>query len=406
MLYEGLLERKLENWANDIKNQYNLPIELSLWNGKRFQLGSQSQPAVDMYINSAGALPALLNASLDSLGEAYIEQQIDIKGRLSDAIQVAYKLANISQHNNGLIRKATEILAHSKKQDREAIKYHYDVSNDFYRLWLDENMVYSCGYFEDGTETLEEAQVKKIDHILRKIQLKPGQRLLDIGCGWGALAIRAARNWGARCVGVTLSEKQYEFARERVKREGLEELVEIRLQDYRDVQGTFERITSVGMFEHVGLANLPEYFSKISSLLSQGGWAMNHGITSTDAESAPTPMGGSEFIDKYVFPHGELPHISLVLKTMQACGLETFDVENLRRHYARTLDLWTQRYEAQANTLRQIVDEKTYRIWRIYLAGCSHAFHVDNVAIFQVICQKAEQESSTLPWSRHYIYKS
>lgn len=404
MMYEGILERKLTSWAEDMRSKHNLPVELRLWDGKRFNLGHYEVPAVRLPINSPKALPALLNASLDALGEAYIHELIDIEGRIRDVIRVAYDLSKIAEPANGLVQRAAKLLSHSKKEDQESIQYHYDVSNDFYRLWLDENMVYSCGYFETGEETLDQAQIKKIDHILRKIQLKPGQRLLDIGCGWGALIVRAARVWGAKCTGVTLSEQQYHYACERVRREGLESQIEIRLQDYRDVEGEFDRITSVGMFEHVGLANLPEYFSKVSRLLAPDGWAMNHGITSTDANSAETPIGGGDFIDKYVFPNGELPHISLVLQTMQACGLEAFDVENLRRHYARTLNLWADRYEAQSQAIRALVDEKTYRIWRVYLAGCAHAFDIDNVAIFQVVCGKAGQSSIGLPWSRAFVY--
>src|SRR5258708_38077645 len=204
---------------------------------------------------------------------------------------------------------------------------------------LEPNMVYSCAYFENGDEDLATAQIKKIDHILTKIQLQPGQRLLDIGCGWGALVLRAAQKFCAKCVGVTLSQNQFDLATKRVKDAGLEGQIEIRLQDYRDVQGQFDRITSVGMFEHVGRKNLPGYFAKVRELLVDDGIAMNHGITSTDFNSGETALGGGEFIDRYVFPDGELPHIGLALEALQEGGLEAVDVESLRRHYARTLDI-------------------------------------------------------------------
>jgi cyclopropane-fatty-acyl-phospholipid synthase len=296
-------------------------------------------------------------------------------------------------------------IKHNKKSDSQAIQYHYDVSNEFYQAWLGPAMVYSCAYFENGDETLDQAQEKKIDHILTKVQLQPGQRLLDIGCGWGALVIRAASKFGARCVGVTLSQRQFDLASERVRQAGLQDRVEIRLQDYRDVQGQFDRITSVGMFEHVGLKHLQAYFAHIHELLADDGWVLNHGITSTDANDGETSLGGGRFIDRYVFPQGELPHISTVLKTMQLGGLEAADVENLRRHYARTMGHWSQSFEANADKLKAMVDEKRWRIWRVYLAGCQWTFEHDEISLYQVLCRKAGRLSNGLPWSRRWMYE-
>jgi cyclopropane-fatty-acyl-phospholipid synthase len=304
----------------------------------------------------------------------------------------------------GKFARITRSLTRSKAKDAEAIRYHYDVSNDFYQLWLDENMLYSCAYFENGDEDLATAQLKKIDHILTKIRLQPGQKLLDIGCGWGALVLRAAQKYGAQCVGITLSENQAALARERVAKAGLQGQIEIRLQDYRDVNGSFDRITSVGMFEHVGRNNLQTYFSKINSLLADNGVAMNHGITSTDAESGEAPYGGGEFIERYVFPHGELPHLGLVLKTMQEGGLEALDVENLRRHYARTCSIWADNFELHAAQIQQVAGDRRYRIWRMYLAGCAYAFAEDWISLYQVVCVKAGRKPEGIPWSRHYIY--
>ena len=217
--------------------------------------------------------------------------------------------------------------------------------------------------------------------------------------------IRAAQKFGARCVGVTLSQNQFDLATARVKAAGLSDRIEIRLQDYRDVTGQFARITSVGMFEHVGRKNLPSYFAQVNKLLTEDGVVMNHGITSTDPGSGETSHGGGEFIDKYVFPDGELPHISLALQAMQEGGLEAFDVENLRRHYAQTLRIWSDNYEAQTDKVRQLIDEEKYRIWRVYLAGCAYAFENDDVAIYQIIGRKAGRLASTLPQSRRYIYE-
>ena len=264
--------------------------------------------------------------------------------------------------------------------------------------------MYSCAYFEQGDEDLATAQQKKIDHILNKIALQPGQRLLDIGCGWGALVIRAAQQYGANCVGITLSAQQRIWATERIKMLGLENQISIQLLDYRDVCGQFDRITSVGMFEHVGIKNLPLYFAKLSQLLADDGLIMNHGICTTNTDHRTARYGAGEFIAQYVFPHGELPHVGTVLLAMQDGGLEALDVENLRRHYARTCTHWAYNFERNDDLIRSLVDDKTYRIWRVYLAGCAHAFEHDWVSLYQVLCGKAGMTSNQLPWSRRYMY--
>ncbi len=397
-------EKKLSQWVDDVKTKTNLPARLVLWNGQQLDFGNFAAPQVTLKVKSASALPLLLEPSLDNLGEAYVKGKIDIEGKLSDIISISYSLARSTVTSASKLARVRRYFNHTKASDKKAIQYHYDVSNEFYKLWLDENMVYSCAYFENGDEDLGTAQLKKIDHILRKIRVQPGQRLLDIGCGWGALVLRAASKFGARCVGVTLSQNQFDLATERVKAAGLADRIEIRLQDYRDVEGQFDRITSVGMFEHVGRKNLPTYFSKIRDLLVDDGIAMNHGITSTDYESGETALGGGEFIDRYVFPDGELPHISLALESMQRGGLEAIDVESLRRHYKHTLDIWCENFEAHAEEARKLVDDEKFRIWRVYLAGCAYAFENDDVSIYQVVCRKAGRSAQTLPWSRRYMY--
>jgi cyclopropane-fatty-acyl-phospholipid synthase len=296
---------------------------------------------------------------------------------------------------------------HSRMRDREAIEYHYDVSNDFYRLFLDPQMVYSCAYFKCESDTLEQAQMQKIDHILDKLQLARGERLLDIGCGWGALVIRAAKRHGAHAIGITLSRNQYAIAQQRVKEEGLEGRVEIRLQDYRDVPeaGSFDKIASVGMFEHVGLRNLHAYFAKIHALLGEGGAVLNHGITAVDPENRSVGLGAGEFIGKYVFPHGELPHVALVLSRMAEAGLETVDVESLRRHYARTAGLWAEALERNRDEAIRIAGEKRYRIWSIYLQGSAHGFREGWMTIHQVLAVKqGGPDSNRLPMTRDYMY--
>ncbi len=397
-------EKRLNHWVEKIRQHAALPLRLQLWNGRQFDFGDRV-PQVTVRVPDASALSYLLTPSLANLGTAYVEGRIEVEGRINEIITVGNALAAQVLKPEGRFARLARRARHSKEKDAEAIRYHYDVSNDFYKLWLDPAMVYSCAYFENGDEDLVLAQQQKIDHILNKIRLRPNQTLLDIGCGWGALVLRAAQNYGARCVGITLSENQYRLAKERVARAGLAERIEIRLQDYREVAGTFDRITSVGMFEHVGLENLPMYFSRMRAMLAEDGLAMNHGITTTDPGNGESPFGGGEFIEKYVFPHGELPHIGLVLKIMQESGLEAFDVENLRRHYARTCGIWADNFERQADAIKQVVDDRRFRIWRVYLGGCSYAFEQDWVALHQVVCTRAGRSASTLPWSRRYMYE-
>jgi len=398
-------ELKLGAWSTGMRGKLSLPLRVELWNGEHVDLSSEP-PLVTIRVPKPAALRYLVSPSLHKLGQAYVEGALEIKGRAADMIRIGNELAaSTGKHGRRFAHPLRLFSPHTRRKDAEAIRYHYDVSNAFYQAWLDPNMVYSCAYFETGTEDLATAQVRKIDHILTKIGLKPGQTLLDIGCGWGALAIRAAGHFGARVLGVTLSENQAALARERVAAAGLEGRVEIRLQDYRDVSGQFDRITSVGMFEHVGVQHLAEYFERINALLAPGGVVMNHGITSTDAEGRATPYGGGEFIDQYVFPHGELAHLSMVIKTMQQGGLEVRDVENLRRHYAKTCAAWTENFENHADEIAQLTDAKRFRIWHVYLAGCAYAFAHDWISLYQIVCGKAGEDPAQIPWSRKYMYE-
>jgi cyclopropane-fatty-acyl-phospholipid synthase len=382
----------------------DLPLAIQLWNGARFELGAHAH--ITIHVRDRAALSYLLTPSLESLGEGYVQGALDFEGPIADMIALASSMASRSLEPSGAMGRVLQMFNHHKALDAQSVQHHYDVSNEFYGLWLDENRVYSCAYFPQGDETLAQAQMAKIDHILRKIRLKPGEQLLDIGCGWGALAMRAAQHWGAQVVGITLSQRQFELARERVAQAGLQSRIEIRLQDYRDVTETFDKLTSVGMFEHVGLKHLREYFGQIRARLKDGGLALNHGITSTDPDSGNAPWGAGNFIEKYVFPNGELPHISLALKQAQAAGLEALDVENLRRHYAKTLSMWSENYERATPKIKQLVPEQTYRVWRVYLAGCAHGFAQDWMSIYQILlCKSGPMNQIPTPLSRAYMYE-
>ena len=402
----------LSPWAERLRQRVNVPLLVRWQGGRALPLGQFDQPRVTMDVRDASGIAALLSPSLDHLGRAYVEGHVDIDGKAQDIIDVAWRLAEADAHQQAggsgwlgrMAHRVADAVSHTRAEDRAAIQYHYDVSNAFYAEWLDPAMVYSCAYFERGDETLAAAQQQKIDHILTKLRLQPGQTLLDIGCGWGALVLRAAEAFGARCVGITLSQNQFELATERVRAAGLGDRIDIRLQDYRDVRGPFDRISSVGMFEHVGLKNLASYFRIVRNLLAPDGWALNHGITSSDAHNGETRYGGGQFIGRYVFPQGELPHIGTVMTALQEGGLEPFDAESLRRHYARTLQCWSEAFEAKTERLKALVPEKTWRIWRMYLVGCQWAFEHDELSLFQVLCRRAGQPAATLPWSRRWVY--
>ena len=394
------MNQLFDRYVQRLRHQ-DIPVRVRLWSGAEMALGAS--PSVTIGVPDPASLRFLVKPSLERLGEAYVEGKLDVQGRITDIIEVAARLADADNRIEARWLPRLNFFGHTRRRDADAIAYHYDVSNEFYALWLDSQMVYSCGYFHSADDTLEAAQLQKIDHILTKLRVQPGDRLLDIGCGWGALVMRAAEKFGAKATGITLSRNQCELAQERIARAGLQDRCEVRIEDYRDVSGTYDRIASVGMFEHVGRKNLRMYFSRIRSLLTDDGAALNHGITSTDAGDGQAYAAGGDFIDRYVFPDGELAHIGVVLKEMCAAGLEPVDVENLRRHYAITLRHWADRFEKADQRLRDIAGEKRYRIWRAYLAGCAYGFAHNWVALHQILAVKAGSEA--LPLTRSYMYR-
>jgi cyclopropane-fatty-acyl-phospholipid synthase len=399
-------DKPLDNALSALKKNVSAPVRVVLWDGR--EVSFSDKPRVTLRLKGMRAAAALMRPSLLTLAEAYIEGHADLEGDLGEAIRGAEAITRSTPRplfqSRGPINDR-----HTKSADREAIQHHYDVSNEFYSLWLDPRMVYSCGYFHHDEDTLEAAQLQKLDHICTKLRLAPGETFLDIGCGWGALVIRAAERYGVKATGITLSENQHRLANERIRAAGLEDRCKVLLQDYRDVpgEGVYDKIASVGMFEHVGLRNLPVYFNTARRLLKEKGLFLNHGITTSDTHNRAVGLGAGEFIDRYVFPKGELPHLHRAVHDMSEQNLEIHDVEGLRTHYAKTLGLWSANFERNIDAAVAASSERVARIWRLYLAGCAYAFEQGWVSIYQILASKQTKPGRTaLPLTREWMYGS
>ena len=382
----------------------DIPLRVKLWDGNQFDLGAS--PQVTIVVKDPQLIAQLTHPNLEALGSAFVEGQLELEGDIGEVIRVCDELSHT------LLKDEDDVLpqrsSHDKSTDAEAISYHYDLSNAFYQLWLDPDMVYSCAYFKEPDNTLGQAQQDKFDHLCRKLRLQGSDYLLDVGCGWGGLARFAAREYGAKVYGITLSKEQLKLGRQRVKEEGLADKVDLHILDYRDLpeDGRFDKVVSVGMFEHVGHANLELYCRKLFSAVREGGLVMNHGITAKHVDGRPVGRGAGAFIDRYVFPHGELPHISMISARICEAGLEVVDVESLRLHYAKTLNHWSENLENQLHRAAALVPEKTLRIWRLYLAGCAYAFSKGWMNLHQILAVKPFADGHhDLPWTREDIYR-
>jgi cyclopropane-fatty-acyl-phospholipid synthase len=399
---------------------------ISFWDGSEWP-AENGPPRFTLVIRHPDALRRMLRASTSdlSLSEAFISGDLDVVGDVEAAMPVANYLASRSWPAVTVLRIGKNLLRlprlerlrrktrqgaeltgelHSVERDRQAVSYHYDVSNDFYALWLDEKMVYSCAYFETGDEDLETAQARKLDYICRKLRLRPGDRLLDIGCGWGGLILHAARNYGVEALGITLSKNQAALASQRIEQAGLQNHCRVELRDYRELDQTcgFEKIVSVGMFEHVGESQLPFYFQHVWRLLRPGGVFLNHGIANRPIDPRPK---GPNFISRYVFPDGDLVPINATLRFAEESRFEVRDVESLREHYTLTLRHWAQRLDLHRDKALRVVDEATYRVWRLFLPGSAYGFAAGLLNIYQTVLLKPNEGRSGLPLTRKDWYR-
>ena len=385
----------------------DIPIALILPGGSRVPLSTA--PEVEITARNFAGLRALATPGMGRLARAYVKNDVDFSGGARRMLAIAEAMVGNIAHGGISLGSRLRLWRHQHRSSKANISHHYDVSDAFYRLWLDARMIYSCAYFHRDDDTLEAAQTQKLDHICRKLRIASGDTLLDIGCGWGGLIFRAAEHYGAHTTGITLSQNQFNYVESQIKARGLEDRVHVRLMDYQDLPENelFDRIASVGMFEHVGVARFPLYFGKIYRLLKPGGFVLNHGITHNALGVAELGSGMGDFIDDYVFPGGELSHPAKVLEAMAAAGLEVVDAEALREHYAKTLWHWTERLEAAAPAAREEIGEERYRVWRIYLAGSAHAFDRGWLSLWQFLAGKP-LPGGTLPHplTRDYIYAS
>ncbi len=383
-------------------------IAMRAWNGEVWGPGDARSTIV---LNHPGALRALFLPPNDlSAGEAYIYDDIDIEGSILEVVEFAARLQSTQSRNLASVRLYRQLRKlpaenrrsthtrpekagrlHSKKRDSASVTAHYNTGNDFFRQFLDPGMVYSSAAFLDPDEPLEKAQLRKIDLICRKLQLRPGQRLLDIGCGWGTLAIHAAAHFGVEVMGVTLSEPQVNLATAAADKAGVSDRVSFKVLDYRDVQGKFDAVSSVGMFEHVGKGQLARYFAKVRDLLEPGGTFLNHGIVSRDR--SPGRVKPS-FVNTYVFPDSEVINIDEVIGLAEDAGFELRDAEALRASYALTLRHWVDNLETNREAAVATADETTYRIWRVYMAGSAVAFDMAAISVYQLLLNTTDR-----PWT-------
>ena len=412
---EGVLQRKIAALA--------LPLAVVLPGGRRV---GPRDAALTLHLNELSPLAPLAQGQIGRVARAYVEGRLDFEGSLRSLMAIAARMIEadpvgapppvVSLAWWREILFAARSRAHHRPQlDARQVQFHYDVSDDFYRLWLDPAQVYSCAYYAAADMTLAQAQQAKLDHICRKLMLREGDRFLDVGAGWGALLLHAAEQYGARGHGITLSRNQHAHVNRRIDERGLRGRVTMELRDYRELPETarFDKIASVGMFEHVGRAPLPDYFAKLHRLLEPGGLLMNHGITAGGTRNDRLGAGMGDFIERYIFPGGELLHVSHVLKVMSEAHLEPLDVENLRPHYARTLWAWSDALESRLPQARQAASETVVRAFRLYLAGSAMCFEQGWISLHQMLAARPSGKvadgpmrgaQSPFPFNRGYMY--
>ena len=420
----------MEHLIRSVESQLarlNVPLSLRLPGGR---IVGPRRAGVTLEFSRWPAVALLATGEIGKIAEGFVEDRIRIDGTMRDVMDIAARLLPVSpvpEHApwwRRAMRRARSATNHSIARDAAQVQFHYDVSDDFYALWLDPKRVYSCAYFAQPSLTLAQAQEAKLDHICRKLMLRPGEQFLDIGAGWGGLLLWAAEHYGVDATGITLSKNQHAHVSQLIRDKGLASRVRVLLCDYRDLAASqaFDKIASVGMIEHVGQANLAAYFKKIATLLAPGGLVLNHGITAASPQAGQLGAGIGDFIEKYIFPGGELLHVSQLLREGATAGLEMLDTENLRPHYARTLWAWSDGLESRlgqalvalrSNGSTPAQAERVLRAYRLYLAGSAMSFERGWLSLHQMLAARPTHGAafdsppgaqSRYPFTRKYMY--
>lgn len=391
------LEQLFETLSDHARD---VAFQVQFWDGERRSFGYGETQFVITFATKRAAEHVFEGGSL-GFGEEYMAGNIRVEGDFRKLLRFGTD-AVFQDMPLGLKTKLTILLRrltsrNTLSRSPKHISHHYDRGNDFYRLWLDESMTYSCAYFRNENDTLEQAQQQKYEHICRKLQLKAGETLVDIGCGWGGMLIYAAKHYGVRGVGCTLSKPQVEYAAELVKREGLSEEISVVFDDYRNIRGVFDKFVSIGMFEHVGKKFIPTFMEKARSLLKRGGIGLLHTI----GKERPTP--GDPWTLKYIFPGGYIPVLDEIIRAMGKAGLVPTDIENIRLHYARTLEEWSKRFEANVNKIEAMFDASFVRMWRMFLNGSAVGFRYGATRLYHVLFTNGL--NNAIPLTREYMYR-
>lgn len=380
-----------------LKNSFNIPLKVTYWDQKTEQYGT-GDPDIHITIHKPIPIKSIMNNASLALGEAYMNKTIEIDGSIEKLILAAYQSRNSFLYNKKF-KQFMPTHTHSKNDDEEFVQDHYDIGNDFYKLWLDDTMTYSCAYFEKPDDTLKQAQLNKVHHILKKLNPQPGKTLVDIGCGWGTLMLTAAQEYHLKVTGITLSEEQYEYVVQKIQDLKLTDCAEVKLVDYREIKDQkWDYVVSVGMFEHVGHEDLPEYFRDVAQMLVDGGTALIHGITRQGSGAL------NAWIDKWIFPGGYIPGLTENIDNILNAGLQLSDMEMLRRHYQRTLEIWEQNFQAHRAEVTQMMDERFSRMWELYLQACAASFASGNIDVVQYLISKGPS-GTNLPMTRDYVYR-